>query len=189
LSKDVSYDGKDIWRDIPGYNGKYQASRLGDVRRVLKNGEYRAMTPYRKNGEKHKKILRERQFVKLTIDGKSKEVPMLKVMQLTFLGAAPKGKVPYHKNGLVTDNRAENIGFISRQQLGAKTGGRTKRTKCVFKIDRKGEVVEIYTSARTAAKENNMSYQTVLDRCHNKVKKPFELDGYNYQFEIVKGRD
>lgn len=29
----------------------------------------------------------------------------------------------------------------------------------------------------------NMSYQTVIDRCHNKVKNPFALDGFTYQFE------
>jgi hypothetical protein len=135
------------------------------------------MTPYRKNGRKH------RQFVKLTINGKSKEVPVMKIMQQTFLGDAPSGEVPYHKKGILTDNRVDNIGFISRQMLGHITGGRTAKTKCVFKIDRKGDVVEIYTSARKAAKANHMSYQTVLDRCHNKVKKPFELDGYTYQFE------
>ena len=38
-------------------------------------------------------------------------------------------------------------------------------------------------SARAAAKANHMSYQTVLDRCHGKVKKPFALDGYTYQFD------
>lgn len=38
-AKNINYDGKDIWRDIQGYNGKYQVSRLGDVRRVLDNGK------------------------------------------------------------------------------------------------------------------------------------------------------
>jgi hypothetical protein len=183
IDKNINYDGEDIWRDIQGYNGKYQVSRLGDVRRVLDNGSYRAMTPYRKSGQKHKAILRERQFVKLTINGKAKEVAMLKIVQETFLGAAPKNTVPYHKNGLVTDNRADNIGFISRQELGRKTGGNTRKKRTVFKINSKGEIVDIYKSARQAANENNMSYQTILDRCHNKVKKAFELDGYNYQFE------
>lgn len=182
-AKNINYDGKDIWRDIQGYDGKYQVSRFGDVRRVLDNGKYRAITPYRKSAKKHKAILRERRFVKLTINGKAKEIAMLKIVQETFLGAAPKNTVPYHKNGLVTDNRADNIGFISRQELGKITGGKNKRRRTVFKIDSNGEVIEIYTSARQAAKENNMSYQTVLDRCHNKVNKPFELDGYNYQFE------
>ena len=63
------------------------------------------------------------------------------------------------------------------------TGHRTDRRKCVVKVSKSGEEVEIYRSAREAAKQNNMSYQTVLDRCHNKVKKPFALDGYTYRFE------
>lgn len=46
-----------------------------------------------------------------------------------------------------------------------------------------GEIVAVYPSARAAARENHMSYQTVLDRCNGKVKQPFALDGHTYQFE------
>lgn len=171
-----------MWKDIPGYNGKYQASVDGNVRRVYKSGKTRLMTPYRKSSAKAKKILRDRLFVKLTKDGISKEVPMLRVMVSTYFGAVPEGKVPYHKNKIVTDNFAANIGFIDRVTLGKMTGAMSKRIP-VVKIDRQGEEVAFYTSAREAARENNMSYQTVLDRCNNKVKRPFELDGHNYQFD------
>ncbi len=34
-----------------------------------------------------------------------------------------------------------------------------------------------------AVKANHMSYQTVLDRCHGKVKDPFALDGFTCRFE------
>ena len=52
-----------------------------------------------------------------------------------------------------------------------------------MKVTENGDEVEVYRSAREAARKNSMSYQTVLDRCHNRVKKPFALDGYTYQFE------
>ena len=171
-----------MWKNIPGYNGKYQVSVDGNVRRVYKNGKTKLMTPYRKSSAKAKKILRDRLFVKLTRDGISKEVPMLKIMVSTFYGIVPEGKVPYHKNKIVTDNFVANIGFIDRVTLGKMTGAMSKRMP-VVKIDRQGEVIEFYKSAREAARYNNMSYQTVLDRCHNRVKRPFELDGHNYQFD------
>lgn len=171
--------GSNWWRDIPGCGGKYRASKAGEVQRVFAGGLVRDMTPYRKQS----KASRNRMFVKLTINGKPKEVAMLKIMAETWHCNKDKNLVAYHKNGIVTDNRADNIGFTSRSKLGKMTGHMAGKRKCVFKVDGSGNEVEVYRSAREAAKQNNMSYQTVLDRCHNRVKNPFALDGYTYQFE------
>lgn len=167
------------WRDVCGYNGKYQVNRLGDIRRIYGSGKVADMTPYRKSG----KQFRNRLFVKLTKDGKSKEEPVLQVVAAAWKGKAPPGKVPYHINGNVADNRADNIGFIDRQTLGRKTGAMADKRKTIFKVDVNGNVIEIYRSAREAAKANYMSYQTVLDRCNGKVKKPYALNGYSFMFE------
>jgi hypothetical protein len=53
----------------------------------------------------------------------------------------------------------------------------------VLKVNQEGEVIACYRSAREAARRNYVSYQTVLDRCHNKTKNPFWLDGYSYVFD------
>lgn len=171
--------GQNWWRDIPGYGGKYRVSRGGDVQRVFPSGLVRDMTPYKKQGG----AKRNRLFVKLTANGKPKGVPMLKVMAEAWHINCDPTLIPYHRNGDVTDNRADNIGFIDRSSLGKLTGHKTSRRKCVLKVTESGEAVEAYRSAREAAGANNMSYQTVLDRCHNKVRNPFALDGHTYQFE------
>jgi len=77
---------KETWRDIPGYEGKYQADTEGNVRRLYKSGKVRLMTPYHKkmNGS-------QRLVVKLTIDGKSKEEILIQVIARTFLGPLPGG--------------------------------------------------------------------------------------------------
>ena len=172
-------NGQNWWKDIPGYDGRYRVNRCGDVQRVFANGLVRDMTPYRKRGKAHGNGL----FVKLTANGQPREVPMLKVMAETWHGSRDKNLVPYHKNGIITDNRADNIGFTGRKELGKLTGHMAGRRKCILKIAETGEEVETYRSARQAAKANHMSYQAVLDRCHNKVKNPFSLDGHTYQFE------
>lgn len=172
-------NGQNWWKNIKGYDGRYRVSRCGDVQRVFPSGLVRDMTPYRKRGKTHGNGL----FVKLTANGKQMEVPMLKVMAETWHGNRDKDLVPYHKNGIITDNRADNIGFTSRKELGRLTGHMAGRRKCILKIAETGEEVEAYRSARQAAKANHMSYQSVLDRCHNRVKNPFALDGYTYQFE------
>ena len=167
------------WRDICGYGGKYQVSRHGEVRRVNSTGLVHDMTAYTKSGRQ----FRGRLFVKLTKGGKSEEKPLLQIVAAAWLGQTPAGKVPYHMNGIVTDNRADNIGFITRSELGKRTGAMADARAIVFMVDRDGEVVEIYRSAREAAKANFMSYQSVLDRCHNRIKNPYALNGYTFQFE------
>jgi len=181
--KNMVSEPENKWKDIPGYGGKYQVSVEGQVLRIYKGAKPRLMTPFKRTSKQAKKILRDRLFVKLTKDGKSKDVAMLKIMVGTFFDGVPTGKVPYHKDGFVTHNELHNIGFVDRRKLGEMTGADSRRIP-VVKIDRNGNEVAFYSSARGAARQNNMSYQTVLDRCNNKIKRPFELDGHNYQFDI-----
>ena len=167
----------DTWTDIIGYNGKYQVDKEGNVRRVFPSGKTRQMTPY------HKKMSgSQRMVVKLTFNGKSKEEILLQIVAKTFLGECPDGCVPYHKNGCQSDNYVNNIGYISRVELGKLTGPKSRR-KSVVKIDNMGLIVDVYSSARKAARENYMSYQTIMDRCNGKCKSAFAPDGYAYAWE------
>lgn len=172
--------GPNFWRDIPGYGGKYQASRNGDIRRVFGSGKVRDLTPHWKFITKPKK--HHLLVTHLTLDGHDREVSMLRIMADTWKGKPPAGRVACHINGIISDNRADNIGFIDRKTLGRRTGG--SRRKPVRKLDKDGNVVEVYVSAREAARANHMSYQTVLDRCHRKVKNEYALDGHTYRFDI-----
>lgn len=168
---------KETWRNIPEYDGKYQADVEGNIRRVYKSGKTRLMTAYKKKMSGSQRLV-----VKLTKSGKSKEIIVMQVIARTFLGECPIGYVPYHKNGVQSDNYVNNIAYISRRELGKITGAKSKR-KGVAKIDSVGEIVEFYTSAREAAKKNHMSYQTVMDRCNGKCKSAFAPDGYAYAWE------
>ena len=167
----------ETWRDIPGYKGIYQADREGNIRRLYRNGKTRILTPYHKkmNGS-------QRLVVKLSVNGKAREVVVIQMMARTFLGPPPAGHIPVHRNGCQSDNYVNNIKYISRQQAGKIYGARSKR-KAVVKIDNHGEIVEVYSSARTAAEANYMSHQTVTDRCNGKCKSPFAPDGYAYAGE------
>ena len=167
----------ETWKDIPGYGGKYQIDQEANVRRVYASGRTRAMTPY------HRKMSgSQRLVVKLTSYGKSKEEVLMRLVALAFLGPPPRGCVPYHKNGCQSDNYLNNIAYIDKRELGRMTGAMSAR-RPVAKIDRDGSVVEVYPSAREAARKNYMSYQTVMDRCNGKVKGAFAPDGYAYAWD------
>lgn len=165
------------WKNIQGYSGKYQVNRDGEIRHIYKSGKTKQMTSYCKKMSRS-----QRMVVKLTIDGKSKEVMVHKIVADTFLGPCPAGCVPYHKNGMQSENHIQNIAYISRQELGRLTGSRSRR-KGVAKIGSIGEIVDFYSSAREAARQNYMSYQTVIDRCNGKCKSAFAPDGYAYAWE------
>lgn len=165
-----------FWKDIPGYNGRYQISREGVVRRIYKKG-VRDLCQFKK------KAHRSELFVKLCKYDCYRDCLVGYLVAITWIGPPPKDMVAYHKNGIISDNRVENIGYITRSELGRISGDKTSKRNIVFKIDSNGNVVEIYRSARAAARDNYMSHQTMLDRCHNRVLNPYVMDGYDYQFE------
>lgn len=167
----------ETWKDIPGYDGKYQADREGNIRHVFPSGKTRMMKPY------HKKMTgSQRLVVKLSRKGKSKDEIVLSIMARTFIGPVPEGCVPYHKNGCQTENHINNIAYISKSELGKRTGAMSGRQP-VAKIDLNGQIVEVYSSAREAARQNYMSHQTIISRCNGKCKSAFAPDGYAYAWE------
>lgn len=164
----------ETWKDIPNYEGIYQADIEGNIRHVFKSGKTRLMTPYRKKVKAY--------VVKLTKNRKAKDEILAQIIARTFIGECPTGCVPYHKNGCQSENHLNNIGYISRKELGKLTGSSSNR-QAVAKIDNTGEIVAFYSSARACARENFMSYQTVIDRCNGKVKSAFAPDGFAYAWE------
>lgn len=167
----------EIWKDVPGYYGMYQVNTEGEVRHIYPSGKTRLMTPYKKKMRGSQRLV-----VKLTKDKKSKEVILMQIVALTFLGTCTDGCVPYHKNGMQSENHIQNIGYISKGKLGKLTGAKS-RQKGVAKLGCDGMVIEFYHSAREAARRNYMSYQTIMDRCNGKCKSAFAPDGYAYAWE------
>ena len=163
------------WKPIPGFDGKYEASFFGKIRRIYQKSEPKIMSAYEKKNRKGSRYL----VVKLTKDGKSKEVKLSKVIYETFKGPVPEGYSIIHKDDSYTNNEANNLIVLTKEELGKRTGYRSKH-KPVLKCTADLIPVESYRSAREAARENYMSYQTIIDRCNGKVKSLLAPDGYAY---------
>lgn len=182
------------WRAIPGFEGAYEISEYGEIRSYRQKGRLsegksplgsvpHTMQPMFRRHGKSKNNPKKYYAVHLTDNSdRSKEYNIMQLMVLAWFDGGVPGKVPYHKNGDLSDNWRGNIAFATPQELGKKTGAQANR-RPVMKIDRAGNVVEVYPSARAAGRENYISYQTVIDRCNNKIKNPFALDGYTYAYE------
>ena len=112
----------EIWKDIPGYEGKYQASSLGRVRslnrKVKGRCHYTGKEFYRSVSSR---ILKPGQFCKSghisVVLGHGKAgTPVHQLVMKTFVGNAPTGMEVLHINGIPTDNRLENLRYGTRTE-------------------------------------------------------------------------
>ncbi len=169
------------WRDVPGYAGRYQASDEGRVRQIDADGSSFLLKPYihrHRSNRTNKSTLVVRM---ITPAGKRREFALRNIIAATW-NPPPPGMVAYHLNGLHEDNAVCNIAFCTRQELGYKFGV-MGRCRTVRKVDKAGNILAYYRSARAAGRANYMSYQAVLDRCNGVTKYPFEPYGTSYEWD------
>lgn len=153
---------KEIWRDIPGYEGMYQASIEGNVRRLWKKAEPAVLATFIKrppHGSAYNKI-------RLTgTDHRRREYKVAHIVYQTFKGNVPDGLVIMHRNGDVLDDSANNLVAVPRTECGRVCGGKSSTRKPVARLNTKREIVDIYPSVRKAAKAVGLSYQSISDYC------------------------
>lgn len=100
-----------IWKDIPGFEGLYQVSDAGQVRRTKILGRYK---PEQLSGTK---VGAGYISVSLTIKKKSYTRSLVhRLVMLAFVGKCPVGIEVNHKNGIKTDNRLENLEYVTHDE-------------------------------------------------------------------------
>ena len=106
---------EEIWKDVLGYEGFYQASNLGRVKSLDR-------TIIHKNGRVkfYKGVSIKLQMNKwgylscpLRKNGKLKLKSMQRIVWEAFNGTIPKGMQVNHINEIKTDNRLENLNLMS----------------------------------------------------------------------------
>lgn len=165
------------WKPIDGYFYPYRISDQGDVQK-FRDGKWMPCKPYISHGA-------NRARVKMRIDKDTwKDIPVVWLMADAFFNGHSPEYAIIHRNGAKMDCSKNNLKFIPRKEVGKLSAGASR--KAVMKIDRDGNVVEIYSSGREAARKNYISRTAVWNRCMNRVPDPYDLDGYNYQYEDGK---
>ena len=106
------------WKDVEGYEGIYSISSNGDI---LSSGFHfynaRGLYCFRKPRILKKCLNSEGYVTSILTRGKTfKNVKVHRLVALAFLGSPPTGKGQVnHKNGVKSDNRVENLEWISGQ--------------------------------------------------------------------------
>jgi len=105
---------KEIWKDIPGYEGYYQVSNLGRVKslsRTIQGGNRHC----RFDKKLPEKIMAHRigslgySLVTFCKNGVMKHISRHNLVLTTFVGPRPTGYECAHLNGKPSDNRLENL--------------------------------------------------------------------------------
>lgn len=110
----------ELWRDIPGYEGRYQASTMGRIRsiphKVRGKNPYSGKTFYRTI---HGTILNPGKYCKtghlsVVLGRGTAGKPVHQLIMRTFIGEPPNGMEVLHNNGNPSDNRLANLRYGSR---------------------------------------------------------------------------
>lgn len=175
---------KMIWRNIPGVDPSYEVSFDGEIRRTYKTKQ-RIIKQYTKKnarGSSNKKT----KYCKLRLlDGRRKELLVPALVWKAFKGDIPPDMRIVHRNGIQSDNSVPNLILMTQSQIGKKIGFMA-RNKTILKVDKQGNVIECFVSTREVEKKDFINRQSVSDRCHFRVKKPFDLNGYTYIWDDDK---
>lgn len=160
---------KEIWNDIPGLEGKYQASNAGRIKSLA-----REIIVVSKLGNEFKRRIPEcilspgnhsAGYLCVKLDRKNRGRPVHQLVAMAFMGIPPKGMEVLHANGNKKDNRIENLRYGTHSENSIdcyfqdKKIGRGKVTmEQVIEIREKIQQGE---SGRSIAREYGISDSTV----------------------------
>tara|TARA_R110000744_G_scaffold102377_7_gene196941 strand:+ start:392 stop:898 length:507 start_codon:yes stop_codon:yes gene_type:complete len=121
---------KEIWKDIPDYEGSYQVSDLGNVRSLDRVIPHNGHGTYKRKGSIFKPCNNVGGYL-LVVLSKNRKQKTHKVHQLVaiaFLGHKPCGMtlVVDHLDDNKLNNRADNLQLVTNRENLSRIGGSSK---------------------------------------------------------------
>ena len=171
---------KEIWKDIPGYEGLYQASNLG----IIKSLKRIAKKEYNNNRIVHERIMNGTKnadgYLKVHFKNKERNIDkglfIHRLVAKAFLPNPDNLPQVNHKDGNKTNNRIDNLEWCSnlynqqhawKNKLHKPTMHKGKKVK---QYDMEGNFIKEYRSISMASKKTKINISNIY-RVLNKKRK------------------
>jgi hypothetical protein len=170
----MSKNKTEMWKDIPGYAGEYQASTLGQIKSLKRKvrGRSRFGTEFKRTVPE--RILRPGAYCKtghlsVVLRKGTNGKPVHQLVMKTFIGEPPPNQEVRHLNGNPKDNRLCNLEYGTRRE----------------------NILDVFRIGRAWRKLTIDSVIIIRYLAENKVKKQVIADLFNiqytYVFEVIRG--
>lgn len=174
----------ELWKFLVGYEGLYKISTLGHIMAMPKKRCQNAiiLSQRLKKGYLH---------VRLSKEGKSRDLPMHRLIAMTFIPNPENKPCINHINGIKTDNRLENLEWvtIAENNAHARNNGLSIKVyptkipnykghieKRVFQYDKSWNFIASFRSQKLAAMANGITSDTICAA----IDKPLRSAGGYY---------
>lgn len=153
----------EIWKDIKGYEGRYQVSNMGRVRSLIRNGLIRKPKSFGNAGYLFMVLIKNKKQTRLSVH---------RLVAEHFVKGYKEGYVVNHKDEDRHNNRADNLEWCTRSYnslYGKNFRARYEsKMKKVIQRDMEGNTIKIYNSVIEAAKTFGTTSTSIVDWCKKK---------------------
>ena len=153
------------WEPVPGYEGSYRVSNLGEV--------------YSVRGKCYLEIVRGR-YVNLSKQGRIERLKIAYLVARAFMKNPELRPYVIHLNGDRTDHRASNLAWSEESEEDARGRRKQKGTRSVLCYSEDGELLGKYESVGSAASAMGVARQGIMRVCNGKGKR---CGGYIWRYE------
>lgn len=186
-----------IWKDVPGYEGHYQACTDGNVRSVTKTVRTKGDSTAVKHGKVLAQTSRKKGYlcVGLSKNGQSKVIETQRIIALTFLSNPDNLPCVNHKDEDKTNNDVNNLEWCT-YKYNNEYGNRRKKvsearingkmSKPVIQYDTDGNFIAEYPSF--AEVKRSLGYDSAkINACA--LGKPHRKTAYGYVWKYKDSVD